>query len=179
MNNKKNKNIFIALAVVVTLLLVSLVLYSMVRASNDNQIKIKSAKITAIKTGSQNFDTYDGTNNTVISNSSIENYVAGNDSSDSNRIVRSFDTITYNFEYLIADKNSNTEHYDKTVAINVELSDEEAKYVTFDPDAAPGEVTKVYTFDGISTTDRITNSITLYVLGAPNGTTINPKFNIR
>ena len=153
------------LAIMLSILILSFFSYKVVSATNDNnKIKIKSAKIKSILTGSENFDSNDE---------------AGNDSSINNRIVRSFDTITYNFSFFMADKEGSNDYSDKIVNIDVELTNEEAKYVSFDINSLPNENKHTYTFEGINTYNEFEKSITLYILGAPNGTEINPKFVIK
>lgn len=180
MKSKKNKKILIGVFVFIFVLIGSFLIYKVVFANqDDNKIKIKSAKIESILTGSTNYDQYDGTGNTNIDLSSVENYLPGYDSNGYNRIVRSFDSISYNFDILIGAKEGNGDFYNKTVNVIVELTEDEAKYVAFERNVTAGETTHTYSFDGIDSTGNAKKTVTLYVLGAPNGTSINPKFTIK
>ena len=175
MNNKKRKILYYSLVLFV-LLVGSFIIYKVVKADEAyNKIKIKTAKITSIETGDGDFE-YDGLN---YDNTTIEGYIPGTDSSASNRIVRSFDSVKYNFDFAIADKEGVEDYQERTVNIEVELTEEEAKYVTFDRESMPGERTHTYSFEGMDTFGNVERSVTLYVLGAPNGMNLNPKFVIK
>ena len=182
MDNKKNKKYLIFGAIFIVLLGVSFIVYTITSAnSGDNKIKVSYAKITSIETGNGNFtnDGLDYSNENSSSYSSTTGYVAGNDSNNTNRIVRSFDSLTYNFSYLLEDKEEQDDYDDRKVNITVELTEDEAKYISFDKNSLANETSYTYTFDGASTYDNESASITLYILGAPNGTTISPKFTIK
>ena len=149
MNNKKRKILYYSLVLFV-LLVGSFIIYKVVKADEAyNKIKIKTAKITSIETGDGDFE-YDGLN---YDNTTIEGYIPGTDSSASNRIVRSFDSVKYNFDFAIADKEGVEDYQERTVNIEVELTEEEAKYVTFDRESMPGERTHTYSFEGMDTYD--------------------------
>ena len=184
MNLLKNKRFLLGVLLTVVFLIASFFIYKVVIASSArNKIKVSYAKITSIKTGSGSF-TDDGLNygdNLSPAYSADSGYSAGNDSNDSNRIVRSFDEITYNFDFKISPKSGDVdENYEeRTVDITVELTPEEAKYVSFSPSSVGSNVSNKFSFDGIDTYDSFSKSITLYILGAPNGTEIKPKFTIR
>ena len=180
MKNKKKNKIIIGSIIFLIALIASFLIYKTAFASDaDNKIKIKTAKIESIVTGSTNYDQYDGNGNTVLPMTSTENYLPGYDANGGNRIVRSFDSITYNFDFLIEAKDGSSDYLDRVVDITVELSGEESKYVTFDKNEVSGITNKTFSFEGIDTTGNSQKSITLYVLGAPNGTAINPKFIIK
>ena len=181
-NVKTNKMKTISIVFIGLFLLVgSFFIYNLTGASSgDNEIKVSSAKFTKIVTGTGAFSDdglnyYDETTGYTVT----EGYTPGKDSNDSNRIVRSFDTLTYEFEFKIADKLGATDYDSRTVDIEVLLTPEEAKYVTFDADAYPGETTHTFSFDGIETYGPYVKEVTLYVLGAPNGMEIKPRFNIK
>ena len=180
MKNKKNSKIIIGVIVFLIAITGSIFIFKTVFASNaDNKIKIKTAKIESIITGSTNYDQYDGNGNTILPTTSTENYLPGYDANGGNRIVRSFDSVTYNFDFLIEAKDGSSDYSNRTVDITVELSEEELKYVSFDINETAGIAYKTFSFDGIDTNGNFQESITLYVLGAPNGTSINPKFIIK
>lgn len=180
--NDKNKKYLKYGIVLVALLVTSFVFYKVIGAnSGDNKIKVSYAKMTSIKTGNGSYtdDGLDYSTTNSASYSANSSYVAGNDSNANNRIVRSFDTLTYDFEYLIDDKDGVDDYDDRKVNIIVELTEEESKYIAFERNGVAGETSHTYTFDGVSTYDIESASVTLYVLGAPNGTNISPKFTIK
>ena len=180
MKENKKKKIFIGGAVFIIAVICSVFIYKIAFADqDDNKIKIKTAKIESIITGSTNYDQYDGSGNTVLDPSSTEDFLPGYDSSGLNRIVRSFDSITYNFDFLISAKEGNSDFQNRVVDITVELTEDEAKYISFDKKTVAGETSHKFSFDGIDSMGNSQKSITLYVLGAPNGTMINPKFTIK
>ena len=180
MKENKKKKILIGGAVFIIAVICSVFIYKIAFADqDDNKIKIKTAKIESIITGSTNYDQYDGSGNTTLDPSSTENYLPGYDSSGLNRIVRSFDSITYNFDFLISAKEGNSDFQNRVVDITVELTEDEAKYVSFDKRTVAGETSHKFSFDGIDSMGNSQKSVTLYVLGAPNGTMINPKFTIK
>lgn len=183
MDNKKNaKKIMIGVFAGLFLLVGSFFIYNITGASSgDNDIKIGNAKFISIETGSGNFDATDGLtyDESGTAFTLADGYTAGNDSNASNRLVRSFDTIKYNLEFDIKSKTEGNDYDSRIVNVEVVLSEDEAKYVTFDPYSLPGETTHLYTFDGMDTFESVQKSITLYVLGAPNKMEIKPKFNIK
>lgn len=177
MEIKEKKKYFVLCIIFIFMLSISMVIYSFVKADDigKNKLKVKVASLKSIKTGTANFDIEDG----LSSNSSVSDYIRGNDSSDTNRIVRSFDTITYDFDFKIESKEDDENYSDRVVDVDVELTNEEAKYVVFNVNDKPNVTNCTYEFDGIDTFGTYTKSITLYVLGAPNGMEINPKFVIK
>ena len=67
--------------------------------TDENKVAISTAKITNIQTGVNNF-TNDGLNYEQVESYSKDNgFVAGNDSNDSNRIIRSFDKLVYHISF--------------------------------------------------------------------------------
>jgi hypothetical protein len=160
--------------------------YTIKANSDDNEIGISYAEITGIKTGTGNF-TNDGLDYSNTSNYHVTSgYTAGNDSNDGNAIVRSFDKVTYNFNLGIKKKEeltntANLKSYsNRTISITVTISEEAAKYVVFEENGKPGSTSHVYEIKGVDEVNgsKIDTSISLYVLGAPNGTIIDPKFEI-
>ena len=148
--------------------------------TDDNKVAISTAKITSIQTGVNNF-TNDGLNYEQIESYSKDNgFIAGNDSNDSNRIIRSFDKLVYHISYSISGKNDTDDYEDRTVNIKVSLPDNIKDYVTFGENDLPGVSSKTYSFNNISSYngDLYDSTITLYVLGAANGLEITPKFEI-
>lgn len=148
--------------------------------TDDDKVAISTAKITSIQTGVNNF-TDDGLNYEQIESYSKDNgFIAGNDSNDSNRIIRSFDKLVYHISYSISGKNDTNDYEDRTVNIKVSLPDNIKDYVTFGENDLPGVSSKTYSFNNISSYngDLYDSTITLYVLGASNGLEITPKFEI-
>lgn len=180
MNIKNNKKMYYGIAIL-GLLIISFLVYGFIgRAdTNANKIAMNKIKMTGITTGTGKF-TDDGLNYAdSTSYTKTSGYTAGNDSNGNNRIVRSFDTLTYHFDYSIKGKNDSNDYEDRSVNIKVTIPDSISKYVTFDPNEVAGQNTHTYTFSGIDTYGTFKNDITLYVLGAPNGTEINPTFEIQ
>lgn len=169
------------IAVLLIFLLGSFAVFLIGRAStSDNKVAFKYVSMTSIKTGEGQFDSDDGLNYNSDGYTVSSGYIPGNDKNASNRIVRSFDTLSYTFNYELTSKNPGEDYTDRNVNIKVTLSDEEAKYVTFSPDEEPGTTTKTFTFTGrtVGYANDYTDTITLYVLGAPNGFEIDPSFEI-
>ena len=180
------KNILFIVAFVLLLSSVIFFVYTIKADTDDNKIGISYAEITSIQTGTEGFtnDGLDYSDTTNYHNTS--GYIAGNDSSDNNAIVRSFDKVTYNFELGIKNKEelSNTTgltaYADKTILVTATISEEAAKYVVFEENGKPGSTSHTYEINNISEVNgsKATGSISMYVLGAPNGTIIDPKFEI-
>ncbi|MBO6244366.1 MAG: hypothetical protein J6O41_07415, partial [Clostridia bacterium] len=122
MNFKENKRKYLLYGTIVVMLILSLVLYkvSISANSDDNKVAIKTAKIKAILTGTGSDWTAD--NIVEDDDGNISSYTAGNDSSDSNRLVRSNDSITYKIDYTIGGKNDDNQYYSRTVNVIVDLS---------------------------------------------------------
>ena len=97
--------------------------------TDDNKVAISTAKITSIQTGVNNF-TDDGLNYEQIESYSKDNgFIAGNDSNDSNRIIRSFDKLVYHISYSISGKNDTNDYEDRT------------RYIEMPPLVFPGDDT--------------------------------------
>lgn len=179
MNFNEKKKKFLLYGLIALALILSVVVYKITTSadSGDNKITIKSARITAINTGTGDF-TPD--NLTEDDNGEIASYTAGGDSSASNRLIRSNDQLSYTIGYTIGGKNDNNQYYSRNVNITVDLSAEEANYVSFDPNTMPGETSHTYTFNNISSTGgEYSSTITLYILNGENGSRISPKFTIK
>lgn len=183
MGNSKKKKIMILGTLLIVLLGLSFVIYTVTSAnSGDNDFRVSKATMTSIKTGNGSFmnDGLDYSNENAPAYSQVEGFVAGNDSNSTNRIVRSYDMLTYEFNFAISAKDGTaTAIDDRKIKVTVTLTEDEAKYVSCSRNEAPGKTTCEYTLDGTDTYSSVDDSITLYVLGAPNGTMINPKFNIK
>ena len=180
MKLKNNKNLYFGI-VIIAVLVISFIIYNLVGKADTyaNKISMNKVKMTGITTGTNSFNN-DGLNYSDSSSYTKDSgYIAGNDANDKNRIVRSFDTLTYHFDFSIKGKNDNNDYEERNVSIKVTLPETISKYVTFEPDKSAGESTHTYTFDGVDTYGSFQKDITLYVLGAPNGTKINPKFEIQ
>ena len=164
------RNIIFVL-MVFALLIVSFVIYNIVGKADEDadKIAIRMVQLTGIDTGTASFDSDDN---------------PGNDSSKNNRVVRSFDTLTYHFSFAISGKNDNNDYGEgdnkRKVNIKVTLPDSVYKYVSFEPNIVPDE-NRPYTFEvnNVDSYSTYNADITLYVLGAPNGTQISPKFEIQ
>ncbi len=177
----KNKKIVIIFFVLI-LIIISFFVYKRFASADvaQNKVAIKNISLTSIETGISDFDNSDGLDYSNSANySSVTGYIPGNDNNSKNRIVRSFDELSYNFNYEIMDKNGNDDYEERTVNIKVTLPEDVSKYVTFDKDSAPGETSHIYSFNGVDTYGSFDAKVTLYVLGAPNGMKISPKFEIQ
>ena len=149
LNNKKICIIIIAISF---LLMISFLLYNKVGLAdeNSNKVAIASAKISAITTGN-----------------------------DNDNIVDSFDTIKYTISNIsIKGKNDENSYSDRVINIKATVPDDIKKYVSFDKNKMEQEHT--YSINNVDTgVDPKSYEITLYVLGAPNNTSISPKFEIQ
>ena len=169
------KNRIIMLIIFLVFLIGSFSIIKVISASSiDNKIKVSYVKLDAIHTGTESFDFVD-----EVSYTSTENYEPGNDYSEHDRLVRSFDTITYDFDFLLSPKDEDLEFDGRTVDITVTLSPEEAKYISFGSDLSTGNTTYTYSFNSIDGYGHFSRSVTLYVLNAANGSFVNPKFTIK
>ena len=179
---KLEKKQLAVIALVITLTITSLLVYNKVARADTaaNKVAIKNAYITGIDTGSGNFDSTDGINyDSSSAYTKDSDYTPGNDSNSKNRIIRSFDALTYHLDFEIMGKTPGNDFEERTVSVKITLSDEEAKYVSFDKTSKAGETTRTISFGGIDTYGNFKKDITLYVLGAPNGMKIHPKFEIQ
>ncbi len=176
-NNKRNKIIILIITVVILLIVLMLIASFYVKADEfANMVTINKAKIVSIKTGTGPFDNLKG---------------PGNDISDEDRIVRSFDNILYNVEFSIKAK-SNTDISDfeeRKVEIIVSLSDDDLKYVSFESGNHSimdgtfildndGKTAK-YITKNVNTYGDFSDQIVLKVKNAPNGYEIKPTFKIK
>ena len=182
MGNSKNKKILILGILLVVLLGASFVVYTIASANDaDNNIRVKTATMTYIKTGNGSFanDGLSYPNSNSASYSAISGYTAGNDSNANNRIVRSFDTLTYGFDFVLTPKNGVSQEDNRKIKVTVTLTEDEAKYVACNKNDKAGATTCEYIFENIDTESTYEEEVVLYVLGAPNETLIQPKFNIK
>ncbi|MBR4350913.1 MAG: hypothetical protein IKP98_01675 [Bacilli bacterium] len=180
------KYLLFVFAFVLLLASVIFFVYTIKANSDDNKIGISYAEITGIKTGTESFSN-DGLNYSDTANYHVTSgYVVGNDSNADNAIVRSFDKITYNFDLGIKNKEELTNttgltaYSNKIINITVTLPEEVAKYVAFEEKGNSGSTSYTYEIKNVNEINgsKTTASVTLYVLGAPNGTIIDPKFEI-
>ena len=179
MNLRKfSKKKMIILCVFIFVIALSFIVFKKVSKADTyaNQFAIKNVSLKKIDTGTPSFDANDGLNG---SNTHINEYTPGNDSSAENRIVRSFDTLTYYFDINITGKNGALDYEERSVDIKVTLPNEVAKYVSFSSNTPAGDETYTYKIDKITSSEESQAEIKLYVLGAPNGMNINPKFEIQ
>ena len=181
------KNLLFIVAFVLLLSSIIFFIYNIKADSDDNKIGIGYAEITSIQTGTEGF-TNDELNYSDTSNYHVTTgYRAGNDSNADNAIVRSFDKITYNFNLGIKNKDELTNttgltaYSNKIVLITATVPENVAKYVVFEENGKPGETSHTYEISNISEVNgsKINTAISIYVLGAPNGTSIDPKFEIQ
>ena len=180
--NFKSKKVQIICILIVVLIVASFFVYGKLASADTaaNKIAIKQVKLNKIETGASNFDSSDGLDySNQDSYSSITGYIPGNDNNSKNRIVRSFDTLSYNFDYTIMSKDGSNDYEERTVDIKVTIPENISKYVSFTKDGSIGETSHTYSFNDIDTYGSFNSKITLYVLGAPNGTKISPKFEIQ
>ena len=183
---KLKKNLLFVVAFILLLCSMIFFVYTIKANSDDNKIGISYAELTGIKTGTESFSN-DGLDYSDTSNyHAISGYIAGKDSNDSNAIVRSFDKITYNFDLGIKNKEEMnitsglTAYTNKTINIKVTIPEDIAKYVSFEEKGNAGFSTYTYQINNVNEINgsKTSASISLYVLGAPNGTIIDPKFEI-
>ena len=138
--------------------------------------KITSATITQRKTGTGPWD---------------DNDDAGNDTSEDNDIVRSFDQVTYTVEYTMGLKDgASVENYKGgAIEVKAELPEACANVVKWDTDSMAWMEDATVSSDGRTITGKYTMSSTeitvpgkqtlvfvLKVLGAPNKLTVQPTF---
>ena len=138
--------------------------------------KITSATITQRKTGTGPWD---------------DNDDAGNDMSEDNDIVRSFDQVTYTVEYTMGLKDgASVENYKGgAIEVKAELPEACANVVKWDTDSMAWMENAKVSSDGRTITGKYTMSSTeitvpgkqtlvfvLKVLGAPNKLTVQPTF---
>ena len=138
--------------------------------------KITSAAITQRKTGTGPWD---------------DNDDAGNDMSEDNDIVRSFDQVTYTVEYTMGLKDgASVENYKGgAIEVKAELPEACANVVKWDTDSMAWMENATVSSDGRTITGKYTMSSTeitvpgkqtlvfvLKVLGAPNKLTVQPTF---
>ena len=99
----KGRNIIL---LVVALLVISFSLYSILGKADSaaNKIAIKDISLTAIDTGTAEWSNDGFDYNDSSSYTKVEGYTAGADSNNKNRLVRSFDKITYHFDFSIMAK---------------------------------------------------------------------------
>lgn len=176
MNKNKKIIVFIALLVI---LLISFMLIARFYVKADefaNMVTIDNAEITSIKTGTGPFDNVEG---------------AGNDISEDDRIIRSFDNILYNVKFSIKAKDGTdiTDFESRKVEIIVSLSDEDIKYVSFESynhSMTSGTFlidndgkTARYITEDVNTYGDFNDCIVLKVKNAPNGYEIKPSFKIK
>lgn len=171
------------------LLIGSYYVYNLMASADEfqNRLAINTVSIEGIETGTGSFSTdgldYGTEEASGIGYEQITGYTAGNDSNDGNRIVRSFDTITYHFSVSLKGKNNYADAYSRTVNVKVELPDEIKNYVACEKNAKAGEKTCNKEIKNVNVSSgrggTTSGSITLYVLGAPNGKLIAPKFTIQ
>ena len=180
---KLEKRQIAIISLVIILAITSLLVYNKVARADTaaNKVAISNFSIIGIDTGTSVFDTIDIADPSKVSDIDVADtgYIAGNDHNAQNRLVRSFDKLIYHFDFGIEGKAAGYPYEERTVNVKVILSDEEAKYVAFDDKSTGGETSHVFAFSGLDTYGNYKKDITLYVLGAPNGMKIHPKFEIQ
>lgn len=171
---------------VVVLLIGSYYLYNLMASADEynNKLAIGYVSMDKIDTGTESWSNDGLDYNSEVGYKKITGYTAGNDSNADNRLVRSFDTITYHFSVSLQGKNNYADAYNRTVTVDVELPDEIKDYVACERNVKAGQKNckkeiKNVNVDTAGRGGTTSGSITLYVLGAPNGTLISPKFTIQ
>ena len=167
MKNKKN---IIFYSVLVVLLILSVVIYQITTkaAGNDgdsDKTTVATANIASIKTGSGNFDTSEG---------------VGNDTTQDDRIVRSFDSITYKIQASIKNKDGQTVYSTRNVDVTISISDQEAGFISFDKSGVTGQTSKTYTISNLSAGGSVGQvEIPVYIKNADNDYQFAPTFSIK
>ena len=148
------------------------------QADVGKNAKISSSIITQRKTGTGPFDADD---------------TPGNDSSEDNNVVRSFDQITWTIENtMILKENSKQEHYSGgTIVIKAEVPEACSNFVRWDLDSMKWAENATVSSDGrtfTGTYSMTTKEITipgkqtlvlvLKILGAPNELEITPNIEV-
>lgn len=170
---KNNKKILIFIsAFILIIFLLSRVSLMAEEDPDKNKIRVNSAKITNIETGSPSsisdgIDYSDNSSNTLDTS-----FNPGYDNSPNNRIVRSFDTIKYHISFSIEGKDGNT-YENRNVVIKTVLTSEESMYVDSDS-ISDVIIENISTYGGIYEAE-----VDLKVLGAPNEFKIEPKFIVK
>ena len=181
------KNMLFIVASIVLLLSIVFFVYNIKADSEDNKIGISYAEMISIKTGTESWSNDGLDYNDVANYHATTGYTAGNDSNEDNAIVRSFDKVVYNFELQIKNKeefgqSSNlTSYTNKTIKITASVPEEVAKYVIFTENGRPGQASYTYELNDVNEINgsKVTAQIPIYILGTPNGTMIDPKFEIQ
>ena len=153
------------------------------RLSDNNQLigekgYVSSAVITQRKTGTGPFDSNDE---------------PGNDSSEDNNIVRSFDQITWTLENTLKlkEEQSGESYSGGILEVKAEVPQTIANYIKWDTDSMKWAENAEISSDGsvfsaqytlsdseITIPGKQTIVIVLKILGAPNGLEIKPKFSV-
>ena len=148
------------------------------QANVGKNAKISSSIITQRKTGTGPFDADD---------------TPGNDSSEDNNVVRSFDQVTWTIENtMILKENSKQEHYNGgTIVIKAEVPETCSNFVRWDLDSMKWAENATVSSDGrtfTGTYSMTTKEITipgkqtlvlvLKILGAPNELEITPNIEV-
>ena len=181
MKLKFNKKYILIGVSIFVFLIGSFWIYSIASAldTNADKIAIKQATLMSIDTGGSSSSS-DGLNySDSASYTKDTGYTAGGDSKSNNRIVRSFDELKYHFYVSINGKEGNNDYEERKITVKVTIPDAIKKYVSFDPNTVTNESEHTFTYEGIDTYGTFPIDVTLYVLGAKNGTKINPKFEIQ
>ncbi len=173
MDNKKRNIFFLVIGIVI----ISIIFIRIYASADEyaNKVDIKDAQITSIQTGSEPFD---------------KTNAAGNDVSSSDRVVRSFDTISYDIKFSIKPKeNVDVDDLeDRVVFVTMKLSKEDIKYTDFvyestnrdiDVTISDDKTTITYPIFDVNTYGDFNKIIKLNVKSAPNGYEINPTFIIK
>lgn len=192
---KSRKIIFLIAVLSILILFASSILG---QKSIDNKIKSKIASVMSLTESEQ---TEIGKNSKITSASIIQrktgtgpwddNDDAGNDTSEDNDIVRSFDQVTYTVEYTMGLKsNVSVENYKGgIIEVKAELPESCANVVKWDTDSMAWIENASVSTDGRIITGKYTLSsseitvpgkqtlvFVLKILGAPNGLAIQPTF---
>ena len=189
-NKLKNKRIAIYIALFIVLLGGSFIIYQVIKADN-NTASFSTITLNRIETGADytSFD-YDGhdysaENSIEYSSKSIVAGYEGKDANSDNSLVRSFDKISYHFNYVLFDANGN-EYYDNsalTVRVRIIFDGSISNFVTINDGNCQRESDSVYscTFAGKELLDNsgsYEDVVNVQVLNAEIGTYIDPRFEV-
>ena len=173
----KNKKIAIYIAILIVLLGGSFLIYKIAKASVNDAV-ISDITMTSIETGN-NLDSAGADNLSTTCDGEGKNcvntYIASKDSSKDNILVKSFDSIKYNFKFNVKDSSDPTNDVDDVKAnLRIVLNGDDSKYVSFDENSC--------TNDGLCVIRDNSSygpnyySVSLNVNNAPNGYQIHPTF---
>ena len=189
-NKLRNKRIAIYIALFIVLLGGSFIIYQVIKADN-NTASFSTITLNRIETGTDygSFD-YDGhdylqENSIEYASKSIVSGYEGKDANSDNSLVRSFDKISYHFNYVLFDANGN-EYYDNsalTVRVRAIFDESISNLVSVNDSNCQRESENIYScsYAGKELLDNsgsYEDTFNVQVLNAEIGTYIDPRFEI-